>query len=50
MKNYPRDWIAWTVAAAIIVVAVVELISTATATEPSRTAEQGWTTPAVELG
>ncbi len=46
MKSYPRDWIAWMVVAAIVVVAVVELISTATPT--SRTAETGWITPAVE--
>lgn len=48
MKTYPRDWIAWMVAAAIVVVAVVELISNATAAHPSRTAETGWTTPAIE--
>jgi hypothetical protein len=48
MKSYPRDWIAWMVVAAIIVVAAVELIAAASATEPSRTAEQGWITPAVE--
>ena len=48
MKNYPRDWIAWTVAAAIIVVAVVELVATATAREPARTAQEAWTTPAAE--
>ncbi len=48
MTSYPRDWIAWMVAAAIVVVAVVELISTATATPTSRTAETGWITPAVE--
>ena len=46
MKNYPRDWIAWTVAAAIIVVAVVELVTTAR--EPARTAQEAWTTPAAE--
>lgn len=49
MKSYPRDWIAWMVAAAIIVVAVVELMSAATAQEPARTAEETWTTPAAEL-
>jgi hypothetical protein len=48
MKSYPRDWIAWMVVAAIVVVAAVELMSTATATPTSRTAETGWTTPAVE--
>jgi hypothetical protein len=48
MKSYPRDWIAWMVVAAILVVAVVELMSAATATPTSRTAEDGWTTPAVE--
>ena len=32
MKSYPRDWIAWMVAAAIVVVIAVELISAATAT------------------
>lgn len=48
MKSYPRDWIAWMVVAAIIVVAAVELVASASATQTSRTAEQGWTTPAVE--
>jgi hypothetical protein len=49
MKSYPRDWIAWMVAAAIVVVAVVELVATATAHEPARTAEETWTTQAVDL-
>ncbi len=49
MKSYPRDWIAWMVAAAIVVVAVVELVATATAHEPARTAEETWKTPAAEL-
>lgn len=48
MKSYPRDWIALMVVAAIIVVAVVELVSTASATQTSRVAEEGWKTPAVE--
>jgi hypothetical protein len=48
MRSYPRDWIAWMVVAAIIVVAAVEIVSAASATQPSRTAEEGWTTPAVE--
>lgn len=43
MRGYPRDWIAWMVAAAIVVVAMVELISVATATPTSRIAEDGWT-------
>jgi hypothetical protein len=48
MKSYPRDWIAWMVVAAIIVVAAVELVSAASATQVSRVAEEGWKTPAVE--
>lgn len=48
MKSYPRDWIAWMVVAAIIVVAAVELVSAASAAHPSRAAESGWTTPVVE--
>ena len=49
MKSYPRDWIAWMVAAAIVVVAVVELISGVSAAQTSRVAEDGWATPATEL-
>ena len=48
MKSYPRYWIAWMVVAAIVVVAAVELINAASATQVSRTAEEGWITPAVE--
>ncbi len=42
MKSYPRDWIAWMVAAAIVVVIAVELISAATATPTTRLAEDSW--------
>ena len=48
MRSYPRDWIAWMLVAAIIVVAAVELVAAASATQTSRTAEDCWTTPAVE--
>jgi hypothetical protein len=48
MKNHPRDWIAWMVAVAIVVVAAVELMSNASAAHPSRAAETGWLTPPIE--
>jgi uncharacterized integral membrane protein len=46
MKNHPRDWIAWMVAAAIIVVLTVELMSNATAKQSPRLAGEDWSTPA----
>ncbi len=49
MKSYPRDWIAWSIVAAIVIVATVTLISTVSATRASSLAEDGRRAGATEL-
>jgi|CXWL01.1.fsa_nt_gi hypothetical protein len=49
MKSYPRDWIAWSIVAAILIVATVELISTVHATRVSSVAEDGRRVAATDL-
>lgn len=49
MSRHPRDWIAWSVAVAIVIVAAVELFSTAHASRVSSIAEDGGRPAASEL-
>lgn len=49
MKSYPRDWIAWSIVAALLIVATVELISTVTAAPASTVAEDGHRPAATDL-
>lgn len=49
MKSYPRDWIAWSVVAAIVIVATVTLVSTVHAARISSVAEDGRRAAATDL-
>lgn len=49
MKSYPRDWIAWSIVAAIVVVATVTLVSTVHAARVSSVAEDGRRAGATDL-
>lgn len=49
MKSYPRDWIAWSVVAAIVIVATVTLVSTVHAARVSSVAEDGRLAAATDL-
>jgi hypothetical protein len=49
MRSYPRDWIAWSIVAALLIVATVELVTTATASGVSSVAEDGHRAAATDL-
>jgi hypothetical protein len=49
MKSYPRDWIAWSIVAALVIVATVEIFSTVHATRVSSVAEDGRRAAATDL-